>query len=75
MRYLTIAASEPDAAAFDDAVDTSSTPSRSCQPMISWVLPSCWSGWRWRSRSVGRWADALGTMNDALDRYQALGQV
>ena len=26
-------------------------------------------------RSVGRWQDALGTMNDALDRYQTLGQV
>ena len=26
-------------------------------------------------RSVGRWEDALGTMNDALDRYEALGQV
>ena len=26
-------------------------------------------------RSVGRWEDALGTMNDALDRYEMLGQV
>ena len=26
-------------------------------------------------RSVGRWDDALRTMNDALDRYEALGQV
>ena len=26
-------------------------------------------------RSVGRWEDALGTMNDALDRYETLGQV
>jgi class 3 adenylate cyclase/tetratricopeptide (TPR) repeat protein len=26
-------------------------------------------------RSVGRWQDALGAMNDALDRYQTLGQV
>src|SRR5215207_3302951 len=26
-------------------------------------------------RSVGRWQDALGTMNDALDRYETLGQV
>jgi class 3 adenylate cyclase/tetratricopeptide (TPR) repeat protein len=26
-------------------------------------------------RSVGRWEDALGTMNDALDRYQTLGQI
>jgi class 3 adenylate cyclase/tetratricopeptide (TPR) repeat protein len=26
-------------------------------------------------RSVGRWEDALGTMNDALDGYEALGQV
>ena len=25
--------------------------------------------------AVGRWEDALGTMNDALDRYEALGQV
>ena len=26
-------------------------------------------------RSVGRWDDALRTMNDALDRYEAVGQV
>ena len=26
-------------------------------------------------RSVGRWEDALSTMNDALDRYRPLGQV
>ena len=26
-------------------------------------------------RGVGRWQEALGTMNDALDRYQALGQL
>ena len=26
-------------------------------------------------RNVGRWQDALGTMNDALDRYENLGQV
>jgi class 3 adenylate cyclase/tetratricopeptide (TPR) repeat protein len=26
-------------------------------------------------RNVGRWQDALGTMNDAFDRYQTLGQV
>ena len=26
-------------------------------------------------RNVGRWQDALGTMNDALDRYELLGQV
>jgi class 3 adenylate cyclase/tetratricopeptide (TPR) repeat protein len=26
-------------------------------------------------RNVGRWQEALGAMNDALDRYQALGQV
>ena len=26
-------------------------------------------------RSVGCWQDALGTMNDALDRYETLGQV
>jgi class 3 adenylate cyclase/tetratricopeptide (TPR) repeat protein len=26
-------------------------------------------------RSVGRWQEALGAMNDALDRYQTLGQV
>ena len=26
-------------------------------------------------RSVGRWEDALGTMNEALDLYEALGRV
>ena len=25
-------------------------------------------------RNVGRWQDALGTMNDALDRYENLGK-
>ena len=75
VRYLTIAGERAfDAAAFDDAVGY-------FEHALSLILnddqlgrASCWSGWRWRCAA---WAagSALRTMNEALDRYEALGQV
>jgi tetratricopeptide (TPR) repeat protein len=76
VRYLTIAGERAfDAAAFDDAVGY-------FEKALS-LMPN--DGQLGRAqllerlamalRSVGRWEDALGTMNDALDRYEALGQV
>ena len=76
VRYLTIAGDRAfDAAAFDDAVGyferaLSLLPTddqlRRAQLLERLAMAL---------RSVGRWDDALGTMNDALDRYEALGQV
>jgi class 3 adenylate cyclase/tetratricopeptide (TPR) repeat protein len=75
VRYLTIAGDRAfDAAAFDDAV-------RHLEHALS-LLPA---GDELRRvellerlamalRSVGRWEDALRTMNGALDGYEALGQ-
>ncbi len=76
VRYLTIAGERAfDAAAFDDAVGY-------FEKALS-LMPN--DGQLGRAqllerlamalRSVGRWEDALRTMNDALDRYEALGQV
>jgi tetratricopeptide (TPR) repeat protein len=76
VHYLTIAGERAlDAAAFDDAVGYF----EKALPL----MPN--DGQLGRAqllerlamalRSVGRWEDALGTMNDALDRYEALGQV
>jgi tetratricopeptide (TPR) repeat protein len=76
VHYLTIAGERAfDAAAFDDAVSI-------FEKALS-LMPN--DGQLGRAqllerlamalRSVGRWEDALGTMNDALDRYEALGQV
>ena len=76
MRYLTIAGDRAfDAAAFDDAVGH-------FEHALS-LIPSADQLGRaellerlaMALRSVGRWDDALRTMNDALDRYEALGQV
>jgi class 3 adenylate cyclase/tetratricopeptide (TPR) repeat protein len=76
VRYLTIAGERAhDAAAFDDAVGQ-------FEHALSLVPADDQLGHAqllerlaMALRSVGRWQDALGTMNDALDRYQALGQV
>ena len=76
VHYLTIAGERAfDAAAFDDAVGY-------FEKALS-LMPN--DGQLGRAqllerlamalRSVGRWEDALGTMNDALDRYETLGQV
>jgi class 3 adenylate cyclase/tetratricopeptide (TPR) repeat protein len=76
VHYLTIAGDRAlDAAAFDDAVGH-------FEKALS-LMPDDGQLGRARLlerlamalRSVGRWEDALGTMNDALDRYEALGQV
>jgi class 3 adenylate cyclase/tetratricopeptide (TPR) repeat protein len=75
-RYLTIAGDRAfDAAAFDDAVDH-------FEHALSLVPADEQLGraellerLAMALRSVGRWDDALRTMNDALDRYEALGQV
>jgi class 3 adenylate cyclase/tetratricopeptide (TPR) repeat protein len=73
--YLTIAGERAfDAAAFDDAVGY-------FEKALS-LMPNDGQLGRARLlerlamalRSVGRWDDALRTMNDALDRYEALGQ-
>jgi class 3 adenylate cyclase/tetratricopeptide (TPR) repeat protein len=75
VRYLTIAGDRAfDAAAFDDAAGN-------FEHALT-LLPASDQLGRAQSlerlamalRSVGRWDDALRTMNDALDRYEALGQ-
>ena len=76
VRYLAIAGERAfDAAAFEDAVGhferaLSLVPTddqlRRAQLLERLAMAL---------RSVGRWDDALGAMNDALDRYEALGQV
>ena len=76
VHYLTLAGERAfDAAAFDDAVGY-------FEKALS-LMPN--DGQLGRAqllerlamalRNVGRWEDALGTMNDALDRYEMLGQV
>ncbi len=76
VRYLTIAGDRAfDAAAFDDAVGQyehalsliSSADQLGRAQLLERLAMAL--------RSVGRWDDALRTMNDALNRYEALGQV
>jgi class 3 adenylate cyclase/tetratricopeptide (TPR) repeat protein len=76
VHYLKIAGDRAfDAAAFDDAVGH-------YEHALSLILSADQLGraqllerLAMALRSVGRWDDALRTMNDALDRYEALGQV
>jgi tetratricopeptide (TPR) repeat protein len=76
VHYLTIAGERAfDAAAFDDAVGyfeeaLSLTPNDGQLGRAQLLERLAMA-----LRSVGRWEDGLGTMNDALDRYEALGQV
>jgi tetratricopeptide (TPR) repeat protein len=75
VRYLTIAGERAaDAAAFDDAVahfqQALSLLERSTQETRAELLERL----AMALRSVGRWDDALTTMNEALDLYQALGR-
>jgi tetratricopeptide (TPR) repeat protein len=75
VRYLTIAGERAaDAAAFDDAVahfqQALSLLERSTQDTRAELLERL----AMALRSVGRWDDALTTMNEALDLYQALGR-
>ena len=75
MRYLTIAGDRAfDAAAFDEAVGH-------FEQALSLIPISDQLGraellerLAMALRSVGRWKDALGTMDEALDRYEALGR-
>jgi tetratricopeptide (TPR) repeat protein len=75
VRYLTIAGERAaDAAAFDDAVahfqQALALLERSTQDIRAELLERL----AMALRSVGRWDDALSTMNEALDLYQALGR-
>jgi class 3 adenylate cyclase/tetratricopeptide (TPR) repeat protein len=75
MRYLTIAGERAvDAAAFDDAVahfqQALSLLERSAQDTRAELLERL----AMALRSVGRWEDALTTMNEALDLYQVQGR-
>ncbi len=75
VRYLTIAGERAaDAAAFDDAVahfeHALSLLERGNQDTRAELLERL----AMALRSVGRWDDALSTMNEALDLYQALGR-
>ncbi len=75
VHYLTIAGDRAfEAAAFDDAVGhfehALSLVSSSDQLARAQLLERL----AMARRSVGRWDDALRTMNDALDRYEALGR-
>ena len=76
VRYLTIAGDRAfDAAAFDDAVGhfehalslISSADQLGRAQLLERLAMAL--------RSVGRWDDALRTMDEALDRYETLGQV
>ncbi|HEY6687705.1 MAG TPA: AAA family ATPase [Propionibacteriaceae bacterium] len=76
VRYLTIAGDRAfDAAAFDDAVGhfehalslISSADQLGRAQLLERLAMAL--------RSVGRWDDALRTMDETLDRYEALGQV
>ena len=75
VRYLTIAGERAaDAAAFEDAVahfeQALSLLERSTQETRAELLERL----AMALRSVGRWDDAMSTMNEALDLYQALGR-
>jgi class 3 adenylate cyclase/tetratricopeptide (TPR) repeat protein len=75
VRYLTIAGERAaGAAAFDDAVahfqQALSFLERSTQDTRAELLERL----AMALRSIGRWDDALTTMNEALDLYQALGR-
>ena len=76
VHYLTLAGERAsDAAAFDDAVgyfgEALSLMPNDGQLVRAQLLERL----AMALRNLGRWEDALGTMNDALDRYETLGQV
>jgi len=76
VHYLTLAGERAfDAAAFDDAVGYFEKALASMPNDQQLGRAQLLERLAMALRSVGRWQDALGTMNDALDRYQALGQV
>jgi tetratricopeptide (TPR) repeat protein len=76
VHYLTLAGGRAfDAAAFDDAVGYFEKALASMPNDDQLGRAQLLERLAMALRSVGRWQDALGTMDDALDRYQTLGQV
>ena len=76
VRYLTIAGDRAfDAAAFDDAVGQYEHALSLISPADQLGRAQLLERLAMALRSIGRWDDALRTMNDALDRYEAVGQV
>jgi class 3 adenylate cyclase/tetratricopeptide (TPR) repeat protein len=75
VRYLTIAGDRAfDAAAFDDAVGHFEHALSLLPAADEFGRAQLLERLAMAQRNVGRWDDALGTMNQALDRYEALGQ-
>ncbi len=75
MRYLTIAGDRAfDAAAFDDAVGHFEHALSLIPAADQLGRAQLLERLAMALRSVGRWDDALRTMNEALDRYEALGR-
>src|SRR5829696_2993858 len=75
VRYLTIAGERAaDAAAFDDAVAHFEHALSLIEPSNQDTRAELLERLAMALRSVGRWDDALRTMNEALDLYQALGR-
>ena len=76
VHYLTIAGERAyDAAAFDDAVGYFDKALSLMPEDGQLVRAQLLERLAMALRNVGRWEDALRTMNDALDRYQTLGEV
>ncbi len=76
VHYLTIAGDRAfDAAAFDDAASHYEHALSLISSADQLTRAQLQERLAMALRSVGRWDDALRTMNDALDRYEALGQV
>jgi class 3 adenylate cyclase/tetratricopeptide (TPR) repeat protein len=75
VRYLTVAGDRAfDAAAFDDAVGHFEHALSLVPAADHYGRAQLLERLAMALRSVGRWDDALRTMNQAMDRYQALGQ-
>jgi class 3 adenylate cyclase/tetratricopeptide (TPR) repeat protein len=76
VRYLRIAGERAfDAAAFDDAVGHFEHALSLLPAADQYGRAQLLERLSMAQRSVGRWDDALRTMDDALDRYEALGLV
>ena len=76
VRYLKIAGDRAfDAAAFDDAVGHFEHALSLISSADQLVRAQLLERLAMALRSVGRWDDALRTMDEALDRYEAIGQV
>ena len=76
VHYLTLAGERAfDAAAFDDAVGYFGKALSLMPDDGQLVRAQLLERLAMALRNVGRWEDALGTINDALDRYKTLGEV